>query len=62
MTRNLKGSGLEEGVSTCRLVHAAKLMESGVEPVSACRSAVAQALSDAADVLAAVNELSASLF
>ena len=44
------------------LVHAAKLMHSGVEPVAACRSAIAQALTDDADMLAAVNELSSSLF
>jgi nitric oxide reductase NorQ protein len=62
MTRNLKGSGLDEGASTRLLVHAAKLMSAGVEPVTACRSAVAQALTDDADMLAAVNELSSSLF
>jgi len=32
------------------------------EFVAACRSAVAQALTDDADMLAAVNELSSSLF
>jgi nitric oxide reductase NorQ protein len=37
-------------------------MRSGVEPVAACRSAIAQALTDDADMLAAVNELSSSLF
>jgi nitric oxide reductase NorQ protein len=62
MTRNLKGSGLDEGASTRLLVHAAKLIVSGVEPVIACRTCVAQALTDDADMLAAVNELSASLF
>ena len=62
MTRNLKGQGLDEGASTRLLVHAAKLIVSGVEPVTACTSAVAQALTDAADMLSAVNELSASLF
>ncbi len=62
MTRNLKGSGLEEGASTRLLVHAAKLMVSGVSPVAACRGAVAQALSDDSEMLAAINELSASLF
>ena len=62
MTRNLKGSGLDEGASTRLLVHAAKLMSAGVEPVAACRSSVAQALTDDADMLAAVNELSSSLF
>lgn len=62
MTRNLKGSGLEEGASTRLLVHAGKLMASGVAPVVACRSAIAEALTDEAEMLMAVNELSASLF
>lgn len=62
MTRNLKGQGLDEGASTRLLVHAAKLIHSGVAPVVACRSAIAQALTDDGDMLAAVNELSASLF
>ena len=62
MTRNLKGQGLDEGASTRLLVHAAKLIVSGVNPVTACRSAIAQALTDDPDMLAAVNELSASLF
>ena len=62
MTRNLKGSGLEEGASTRLLVHAAKLMKSGVSPVVACRSSIAQALTDDAEMLIAVNELSASVF
>ena len=62
MTRNLKGSGLEEGASTRLLVHAGKLVSSGVDPVVACRSAVAQAVTDDADMLAAIQELSSSLF
>ncbi len=62
MTRNLKGSGLEEGASTRLLVHAAKLMTTDVDPVSACQSAIAQALTDDIDMLKAINELSDSLF
>lgn len=62
MTRNLKGSGLEEGASTRLLVHAAKLMVSGIPPRTACRGAIAEALTDEPEMLAAVNELSASLF
>lgn len=62
MTRNLKGSGLEEGASTRLLVHAAKLIVAGVKPVTACHTCIAQALTDDAEMLAAVNELSASLF
>jgi nitric oxide reductase NorQ protein len=62
MTRNLKGSGLDEGASTRLLVHAGKLISSGVDPVVACKSAVAQAVTDDADMLAAIQELSSSLF
>lgn len=62
MTRNLKGQGLDEGASTRLLVHAAKLIAAGVEPVAACRASVAQALTDDRDMLVAVNELSSSLF
>jgi nitric oxide reductase NorQ protein len=62
MTRNLKGQGLDEGASTRLLVHAAKLIAAGVAPVTACRAAIAEALTDDADMLSAVNELSASLF
>ncbi|HHJ15055.1 MAG TPA: CbbQ/NirQ/NorQ/GpvN family protein [Gammaproteobacteria bacterium] len=62
MTRNLKGSGLEEGASTRLLVHAAKLMRTGVSPVAACRASISEALTDDAEMLAAVNELSASVF
>ncbi len=62
MTRNLKGNGLDEGASTRLLVHAAKLIASGIDPVIACSSAVSQALTDDAEMLAAVNELSSSVF
>lgn len=41
MTRNLKGQGLDGGASTRLLVHVAKLIVSGVAPVTACRSAIA---------------------
>ncbi len=62
MTRNLKGSGLEEGASTRLLVNAGKLISSGVEPVAACRYAIAQALTDDPEMIIAVNELSSSVF
>jgi len=62
MTRNLKGQGLDEGASTRLLVHAAKLIASGIAPLVACRSCIAQALTDDPEMLAALNELSASLF
>jgi len=62
MTRNLKGSGLEEGASTRLLVHAAKLITDDVSPVTACHCAIAQALTDDTEMLVAINELSSSLF
>ncbi|MCY4148130.1 MAG: CbbQ/NirQ/NorQ/GpvN family protein [Gammaproteobacteria bacterium] len=62
MTRNLKGNGLEEGASTRLLVHAAKLMTSGMSPAAACRGAICETLTDDPDMLKAVSELSASLF
>ena len=62
MTRNLKGSGLDEGASTRLLVHAAKLMRRGVPALGACDGAIAQALSDDPEMLRAVNELASSVF
>lgn len=62
MTRNLKGNGLDEGASTRLLVHTGKLIASGIEPVTACRSAITQALTDEPEMLSAVNELASSIF
>ncbi|VAX08140.1 Nitric oxide reductase activation protein NorQ [hydrothermal vent metagenome] len=62
MTRNLKGSGLEEGASTRLLVHAARLMQDGISPNTACHCAIAQALTDDSEMLSAIGELSSSLF
>lgn len=62
MTRNLKGQGLDEGASTRLLVHAAKLIADGIPARNACRAAIAEALTDDPEMLAAVNELGASLF
>lgn len=62
MTRNLKGSGLDEGASTRLLVNAAKLIHSGIEPSLACDTAVAQALTDDLDLRLAVEELGAAIF
>jgi nitric oxide reductase NorQ protein len=40
MTRNLKERGLDEGASTRLLIHAAKLIKSGIEAKAACRAAM----------------------
>ena len=55
-------SGLMEGASTHLLVHTGKLIARGVGPVAACKSANAEALTDFANMLWAVNKLGASLF
>jgi nitric oxide reductase NorQ protein len=62
MTRNLKGSGLDEGASTRLLVHAAKLMRRGVAPRTACAGAISHTLTDDPDMLRAIDELASSLF
>lgn len=62
MTRNLKGSGLDEGASTRLLVNAGKLVHEDISPVIATDTAVAQALTDDEDMLRAVHELSRSIF
>lgn len=62
MTRNLKGSGLDEGASTRLLVNAGKLIVAGIAPAVACRTAIAEALTDDADMLIAINDLIATVF
>jgi nitric oxide reductase NorQ protein len=62
LTRNLKGSGLDEGASTRLLVHAARLIQAGIDPAAACRSAISQALTDDAELHAAIDELSSAVF
>ncbi len=62
MTRNLKGSGLDEGASTRLLVNAGKLMTDGVAPIAACDRAIASALSDDAEVRHTIHEFAAAVF
>ncbi len=62
MTRNLKGSGLEEGASTRLLVHTAKLIGFGIPPLEACKACISQSLTDDPEMLSAINEMAATLF
>lgn len=62
MTRSLKDSGLPEGASTRLLIQAGKLIRDGVDIPSACRAAVVEPLSDDPELLAAVEDMVASLF
>ncbi|TSA48875.1 MAG: CbbQ/NirQ/NorQ/GpvN family protein [Nitrosomonadales bacterium] len=48
--RNLKGHGLDEGISTRLLVYAATLINKGIAPVDACRMALVRPITDDADI------------
>ena len=48
--RNLKGHGLDEGISTRLLVYAATLIKNGVDPKAACRMAMVRPITDDADI------------
>jgi nitric oxide reductase NorQ protein len=53
--RNLKGHGLDEGISTRMLVHAGALMARGVAPVAACRVALVRPITDDPDMRDALD-------
>jgi len=48
--RNLKGHGLDEGISTRLLVYAGQLIHKGVEPVAACGMTLVRPLTDDPDM------------
>lgn len=48
--RNLKGHGLDEGISTRLLVYAGQLINKGVEPVAACIMTLVTPLTDDPDM------------
>ncbi|MFN2365863.1 MAG: CbbQ/NirQ/NorQ/GpvN family protein [Desulfurivibrionaceae bacterium] len=62
MTRQLKDEGLPEGASTRLLIHAGKLIGSGMDKRRACRAAVTETLTDEPELLAAVTEMVHFLF
>ena len=45
-SRNLKGHGLDEGLSTRMLIYAGSLMQKGVEPIAACSVALVRPITD----------------
>jgi len=55
--RELKGYGLEEGVSSRLLVYAARLMKHGLTPLKACRAAISQTLAEEAEIMNAVDNI-----
>jgi nitric oxide reductase NorQ protein len=54
-SRNLKGHGLEEGMSTRMLIYAGSLIAQGVEPVSACGVALVRPITDDVDMREALD-------
>lgn len=62
MTRNLKDKGLDEGASTRLLVNAGKLISADVPVSTACQTAIAEALTDDPDMIAAIRELIGSVY
>jgi nitric oxide reductase NorQ protein len=58
-SRNLKGHGLDEGMSTRLLIYAAQLIAKGINPEQACKMALVTPLTDDPDMrdtlVAAVN-------
>jgi nitric oxide reductase NorQ protein len=61
-TRNLKDRGLIEGASTRLLIHAGKLINSGISERIACETAIANALTDDHEMLLAMYEIIGSIF
>ncbi len=60
--RSLKGFGLDEGVSSRLLVYVGRLMTDGLDPLTACRCAISQTLSDERDIVASVEDIARLYF
>ena len=60
--RNLKGHGLDEGISTRLVVYAATLMRQGVAAGDACRMAMVRPITDDTDIRATLDNAIDSVF
>ncbi|MBN2705613.1 MAG: CbbQ/NirQ/NorQ/GpvN family protein [Deltaproteobacteria bacterium] len=60
--RRIREQGLAEGASTRLLIYAGQLMRRGIDPAQACRSAIAQPLTDDPGLLATLDELISDIF
>lgn len=61
-TRRLQGQGLDEGASTRMLVHAGRLMHSGLHAGAACRAAVTGPLTDEPELAEALDAIVRAFF
>ncbi|MDQ3751246.1 MAG: CbbQ/NirQ/NorQ C-terminal domain-containing protein, partial [Acidobacteriota bacterium] len=55
--RNLRGHGLEEGVSTRLLIYAAQLIAKGIAPVDASEVALVSPITDDRDLQRSIREI-----
>ncbi len=60
--RNLKASGLEEGVSTRLLIYAGELIRQGIAPRRSATVAVTWSLTDETDSKRAIDEVVKAIF
>lgn len=60
--RNLKGHGLDEGISTRMLIHAGRLIAQGVAPVPACTMALVRPVTDDPDMRDALDAAVSTYF
>jgi nitric oxide reductase NorQ protein len=60
--RQLKGHGLDEGISTRLLVYAATLIKAGISPVDACRMALVRPITDDADIRSTLDHAIDAVF
>jgi len=60
--RNLKGHGLDEGISTRLLVYAGQLIAKGVEPEAACSMTLVRPLTDDPDMRETLDAAVATFF
>ena len=60
--RNLKGHGLDEGISTRLMIYAASLIESGISANDACRMAMVRPITDDADIRSTLDHAIDAVF
>ena len=61
-SRNLKGHGLDEGLSTRMLIYAGSLIGKGVKPQAACRVALVRPITDDPDMRDALDSAVTTFF
>jgi nitric oxide reductase NorQ protein len=61
-SRNLKGHGLDEGLSTRMLIYAGSLIAKGVNPMAACRVALVRPITDDPDMRDALDAAVTTFF